>query len=224
MEFDRLKILIGDKIELFNNIKILLIGVGGVGGYVLESLVRSGFQNITIADYDTIDITNLNRQIITNQENIGKKKVVVAKERALSINPSANITIIDDFINKGFFENNNYQFDYIIDACDSVDTKAYLIRYAMDNNIKIISCMGTGNRLNPEKLKISKLSKTYNDPLAKKMRNLFKNTKYLNVPVVFSEELPIKHNNKNIGTVVVVPMTAGALCASFVINDILNKK
>ena len=222
MEFDRLKLLVKDNINSFNNVKILIVGVGGVGGYVFESLIRSNFTDITIVDYDIIEISNLNRQIITNLENIGKKKVEVAKERGLSINSKAKITIIDEFVQEDFFLKYNYIPDYIIDACDTITTKIYLIRYAISHNIKIISCMGTGNRINPEKLKISKLSKTYNDPLAKKIRNEFKNTKCLKVPVVFSEELPVKNDNKRIGTVVTVPMVAGALCASYVINDILK--
>ncbi len=221
MEFERLELLIGDKIELFKKAKVLIVGIGGVGGYVLECLIRSGFENITLVDYDVIEYSNLNRQIIAGQDNIGKKKIEAAKERALNINPAAKITTYDLFLEAGFFEKK--EFDYIVDACDTPKTKEYLIRYAIDNNIKIISSMGTGNRLNPAKLKITTLNKTFNDPLAKKMRSILKENKYLKTSVVFSDELPIK-TTKTISSIILVPMVAGNLCAYYIIKDILNKE
>jgi tRNA A37 threonylcarbamoyladenosine dehydratase len=221
--FDRLELILDKKIiNIFKNTNILIVGVGGVGGYALECLIRSGFENITIVDNDIVDISNLNRQVISLNSNIGLKKVEVAKKRALDINPNSNIEILDEFI----LENNinslfNKKYDYIIDACDTITTKVLLLNYAFKNNIKIISSMGTGNRFNSNKLQITKLNKTYNDPLAKNMRRILKEKNInINPYVVWSEELPIKTHNRTPGSIVLVPMQAGNLCASFIINDI----
>ena len=165
------KILTKEKFVKIKNLNILLIGIGGVGGYTLEALVRMGVENITIVDYDVIDITNLNRQIITTNENIGNSKVLEAKKRALSINPNINITTIDENINKdNYLSLFKTHYDFVIDACDTITTKLLLIEYCIQNRVKIVSCMGTGNRLNPTKLEITNIWETSNDPLAKVIR------------------------------------------------------
>lgn len=224
--FDRLiQIIEEDNFNKIKNAKVLIVGIGGVGGYALESLVRSGVEDITIVDGDTVSLSNLNRQIIATQNTIDKEKIIVAKNRALEINPNIKINTINKFIDK---DNINELFDdsynYIIDACDTITTKVLLIKHALERNIKIISCMGTGNRLDPEKLTITNLNKTNNDPLAKVMRKLLKeNNIKLNIPVVWSSELPIKISSRTPGSCVTVPMTAGALLTSYIIKDILKK-
>ena len=222
---DRLSLILNNEIiNKFKTSKILIVGIGGVGGYALECLVRSGFEDITIVDKDVVDKTNLNRQIIALNSNIELKKTEVAKKRALDINPNVKINVIDEFI----LEDNikllfNKEYDYIIDACDTITTKILLLKYAYEKGINIISCMGTGNRFNSSKLSITKLNKTFNDPLAKNMRRILKEKDLkINPTVVWSEEIPVKTYNKTPGSIVLVPMQAGNLCASYVINDIIK--
>ncbi len=223
--FNRLLQLISlEDLKVIQKKRILLVGVGGVGGYALESLIRSGFQNITIIDGDVIDITNLNRQIIANTTNIGKLKSEVAKKRCLDINPGANIKAISVFLNQdNFQEYINKDYDYIIDACDDIKIKVLLIKYAQENEIKIISALGTGRRLDPTKLEIIKLNKTFNDPLAKKLRyELKKENISHNIPVVFSSEEAIKTED-TIGSAIFVPALAGILMANYIFNDAKEK-
>ena len=219
---DRLKLIFSnEKIDSLKNTKILLVGLGGVGGMTFEMLIRSGISNITICDYDTFEISNLNRQILSSVENIGDLKVDVAKKRALDINNEVNIKCISKKIDELFLEKFTDKFDYIIDACDDIKAKICLIKYALNNNIKIISCCGTGNKINPEKLEITNIYKTKYDPLAKKLRyELRKEKIYNNIPVVSSSEVPIK--NDKVGSLCTVTNYAGILLASYVINDILK--
>lgn len=222
--FNRLELLIGDKIDLIKNKTVLIIGLGGVGGYALESVVRSGIEKVIIVDYDIIDETNLNRQILALTNNIGLKKVDVAEERIKKINPNCEVVKIDekisvDNINILFNEN----IDYIIDACDTVEVKKELIRQCLKRKIKFISSMGTGNKFNPSKLEIIDIRKTSYDPLSKIIRKMVKDEKIKEkIMVVSSTEVPIKTNSKTIGSTSFVPATAGLLCASFVINDMVG--
>ena len=221
--FDRLIPLIGTaNLEKIKNTKILLVGVGGVGGFTLEALVRTGFLNITIIDGDIIEESNLNRQIITNQENIGNLKVEEAINRYTSIN-KVNINAIDVMLTKdNFKEYINEYYDYIIDACDDLAIKVELVRYARKNNIKIISALGTGKRLNSAYLEITTLAKTENDPLARKFRSMIRQANLdLNIPVVFSKEASINTNNV-IGSAIFVPAVAGIYLANYVFLDIIK--
>lgn len=222
--FDRLIPLIGeDALKKVKHTKILLVGIGGVGGFTLECLVRSGFENITIIDGDTIDKSNLNRQIITNKNNIDKIKVEEASIRYLSINNNLNLKIINIFLTKeNFNEYINEPYDYIIDACDDLTIKVELIKSAKTNNIKIISALGTGKKLNPKYLEITTLAKTENDPLARKLRQLVrKENLSLNIPVVFSRETPINTQNV-LGSCIFVPSVAGIYLANYVFLDIIK--
>lgn len=224
--FERLEKLIGkEDLKRIEKSKVLLVGVGGVGGYALEALARSGFKEITVVDGDSVDLSNLNRQIITNIENIGKRKVKVAKNRVLLINPTININIIDILLTKENFEDYiNDTYDYIIDACDDMKIKIELIKYAKENNIKIITCLGTGRKLNPTKLEITTLDKTYNDPLAKKLRyELRKENISLKIPVIFSIEEAIKTDGM-ISSAIFVPACAGIMLANYVFKDIIGVK
>ncbi len=216
------KILSNDEINEIRNKTVLIIGIGGVGGYSLESLVRMGINNLIIVDNDVVDITNLNRQIISLNSNIGEKKVEVAKKRILDINKDCNVITIDKFITKeNILDLFKYHIDYVIDACDTVSTKIEIIRECLNRNIKIISSMGTGNKFHPEMLKITELKKTSYDPLAKVIRNKFKEEKR-KIMVVSSTEKGIDINDRTPGSTSLVPSVAGILCASYVINDILE--
>lgn len=222
--FQRLTSLIGEEtLEKVKNTRILLVGVGGVGGYALEALVRSGFFHITIVDGDIIDESNLNRQIIALNSNLGNIKVDEARKRALAINKNLDIKVISEFITKDNFKDsiiNNY--DYIIDACDDIKVKIELIKFAKLNNIKIITCLGTGRKLNPSLVEITTLNKTFNDPLAKKLRSeLRKEEVTLDIPVVFSKEDAIKTEGM-VGSAVFVPAVAGIYLANYVFLDVIK--
>ena len=223
--FDRLlKILSEEDFNKIKNLNILLVGVGGVGGYALESLARLGVGNFTIVDNDIVDITNLNRQIISLHSNIGKKKVDIAKNRVLDINPDCNIKTIAKFITKDNIDILfNEKYDFIIDACDTITTKVLLIKYAKDYDIPLISIMGTGNRFDPTKVVIKDIFKTNNDPLAKIMRKLLREEKISKQIVICSEEKPIKISDRTPGSTSLVPSTAGIFAAYYVISNIINK-
>ena len=222
--FERVVSLIGNEnFNKLNNIKVLIVGIGGVGGYALETLVRSGVNNIDIVDFDKIDITNLNRQIITNNKNIDKYKVDEAKLRAESINPNINLQTFKLFLDESNINdilNNNY--DYVIDACDFVPTKIELIKQSIDSDFKLITCMGTAKKIDPAKLEITTLDKTDYDKLAKVMRKKLRelNINLKKVVVVSSKEKNIETNN--LGSLMMTPATAGILCAKYVIENTIN--
>lgn len=215
--------LIGEKnVQKIKEKSVLLVGLGGVGGAALEALVRSGISKITLIDNDVFDTSNLNRQILATISTLNKEKTEIAKKRVLDINKELEIITHQVFLTK---DNINIlgQYDYIIDACDTVDTKISLIRFAEEKNIKIISCMGTGKRIDSTKIKVSTLNKTYNDPLAKIIRKKVKDAGLkANIAVVFSEELPI-NNKQEISSMIFVPMIAGLYLANYVIEDIIKE-
>ena len=222
--FDRLELLIGDKINDIKNTTVLIIGLGGVGSYACESLIRSGISNIIIVDNDKIDITNLNRQLMTTMKNIGKYKVDVWEDRIKSINSNCNVIKFNEFIDKSNIDIlfNNH-IDYVIDACDTIDTKVALIEYCKNNNKKIISCMGTGNKMDPSRLKIMDISKTNYDKLSKIMRKRLSDIGIKHVMVVSSDEEAYTKIIKDIPSNSFVPATAGLLLTSYVINDIVGE-
>lgn len=224
--FDRLKLLISeDDLTYIGTKAILIVGVGGVGGACFEALVRSGFKNITVIDGDCFDNSNLNRQLLSNANNIGNFKASEACLRALSINPDISVTEYKMFLSEANFDQikNFTDFDYIIDCCDTVATKLLLIKKALEYKIKIISAMGTGNRLDPTKVVISNIWQTNYDPLAKVMRKLLRDNKIsYKLPVVTSTEIPIKTHQRTPGSTCFVPNTAGLCLASYVFNDIIK--
>lgn len=223
-EFSRLELLIKEKINLLKEKKILIIGLGGVGGYALETLVRSGISNIIIVDGDIVEKTNINRQIIALNSTIGMYKVDACLERIKDINPNIKVKVINKYINEDnidlLFED---KIDYLIDACDTMCVKELIIKNCLDKNIKLISCMGTGNKLNPLKFKIMDLRDTNYDPIAKRLRKYLKtlNTNK-KVYVVSSDEEIIVKDSKTIPSISFVPAQAGILLSSYVINDILK--
>ena len=223
-QFQRLIALIGEeKFKLLSNKKILVVGVGGVGGYVVESLSRSGIKNITIVDFDSVDITNLNRQIIALHSTIGKKKVDILEERIKDINPFCDVKKYDLFLdekNKDTILSND--FDFIIDCCDSVKTKELLIDYVANYDINFISSMGTANKMDPTKLEIVDIKKTYNDPLARIIRKYVKDKKIQKkIMVLSSTEVPQK-NGSILASNSFVPPSAGLLISSHVIKMLLK--
>ena len=178
MEFNRFKLLIGDNFNKIKDLSVLILGVGGVGGYVAESITRCGVSNITLIDSDTVDITNINRQIIALHSTIGKKKVDVLKTRIQDINKDCTVETFDLFYNsdnKDIIFNKKY--DYVIDCCDTIKSKEIIIRECIKRNIKIISSMGAGYKLDPSKIKIDKLKKTNYDKLAKILRYNLRDSK-----------------------------------------------
>ncbi len=222
--FERLISLIGkDKFSRLETVSVLVVGIGGVGGYALESLIRSGVKNISIIDGDNVELSNLNRQIISSNENIGLNKVDVAKERALKINPNINITTFNEnLVAENIDEILSNKYDYIIDACDTIATKLLIIEKSLKYKYKFISSMGTANKTNPALLSITELSKTNNDPIARILRKKVKELKInRKIIVVSSTETPVP--NDKLGTNSYMPGIAGLLCASYVINDITKR-
>lgn len=221
--FERVVSLTGNvNFEKIQNTTILIVGLGGVGGYAVEALVRSGVGNIVVIDHDVIDESNLNRQIISNCQNIGLPKALATLNRVKNINPDCKI-----YPHKIFLEENNinlldnYHIDYIIDACDTVKTKKLLIDYAIKNQIKLISCMGTANKIDPTKLTITDIRKTAYDPLAKILRKYVNDLKTnQKIMVVSSTETPIRKDC--LSSLIFVPAVAGMLCANYVIREIIK--
>ena len=224
-QYKRLIKVIGeDNLTKLMNARVLLVGIGGVGGSSLEMLARSGILNITVIDYDKFEITNLNRQILSLYENIGENKVDVARKRVLSINNKCNIKTYNSLVDESFLDNLEADFDYIIDACDDIKAKELLLTYCMKKKIPIITCLGMGKRIDPTKIEITTIDKTYNDPLARKLRSFLKQNKLsLKTKVCFSKELPLKLESKVIASCVFVPATAGMVIASEVVKDIIKK-
>lgn len=223
---ERLELLIGkEKIEKLRGKKILVIGLGGVGGYVVESLVRSGIESIIIVDNDVVDITNLNRQIIATRDSIGKMKTLEFEKRIKSINPDCKVKTISEFITKDNIDKLfDEKIDYLIDACDTVSTKKLIIDNCIKENISFVTCLGTGKRLRPELLTITDIRNTKYDPIARILRKHVKDSNYKEkVMCLFSEEEPIECK-EGIGSNSFVPPSAGLLIASYVIRDLIDSK
>lgn len=222
MNLDRLESLIGkENLNKLQNIKIAIVGIGGVGGYVLEGLVRSGVMNITLIDGDKIDPTNLNRQIISTSNNIGELKVNEAAKRVIQINPNVIVNKFSIFLTKeNIQEIIDNDFDYVIDACDDVDAKIELIKFCYKNDIKIISSMGTAKKLDGTKFEIDTLNNTKYCPLAKKIRKSLSLDEQKYTTVVYSEE--VQKDINVLGSISYVPAIAGLLICNAIINDIIK--
>ena len=222
----RTAMLIGEKsVGKLKASRVAVFGIGGVGGYVAEALSRAGIGNIDLVDNDDINITNVNRQIFALHSTIGKPKIEVAKNRMLDINPNIKITTYKIFFSastSNIFNFNSY--DYIIDAIDSVSGKIELILKAKETNTPIISCMGTGNKLYPEKFEIDDIYKTSVCPLARVMRTELKKRGVKNLKVLYSKESPIKQKGQRIpASISFVPPTAGLIIAGEVIRDLIKQ-
>ena len=221
--FIRTELLLGkEKLDILKNRHVAIFGVGGVGGYVCEALVRSGIGRFTIVDRDTVNESNINRQIIALSSTVGRAKVDVMKERMQDINPEVIVDAHEVFFlpeNSGEFDFAAY--DYVVDAVDTVTAKIQIITAAKEAGVPVISSMGAGNKLDPTKFRISDIAKTSVCPLAKVMRRELKNRGITDVKCIYSVEEAIKHEGTEIGSVAFVPSVAGLTIASEVVRDLI---
>lgn len=234
--FQRTALLIGENnLQKLRNSHVAIFGIGGVGGFTLEALVRSGIGKITIIDSDCVEQTNLNRQIISNRQVVGQSKVEVAKNRALSINPRVEIVAIKmKYLKENANEIDISKFDYIVDAIDTVSSKIHLIQQAKEHGVRIISCMGTGGKLDTRKLCVSTIDKTNGCPLARVMRRELRKIGISDTKVVYSTEQSMidaqqelisqkMPNGRSVTpSMIFVPATAGLMLAQEVVLDIIK--
>lgn len=240
-EYSRMELLIGEEgAECLAKSKIAIFGIGGVGSYVVEALARCGVGNLTLVDNDTVAITNLNRQLIALHSTLGKAKTQVAKERICDIDPDILVNTYETFYGeqtKELFDLS--EFDYVVDAIDTVSSKLLLIEETKKAQTPIISCMGTGNKMDPSRFEIADISKTTNCPLAKVVRTELRKRGIKKVKVLYSKELPMKEkkvkDSSDIetkgrtkrpvpGSISFVPSVAGLMIAGEVIRDLLGGK
>jgi len=232
---ERTELLLGgERVKTLTNSHVLVVGVGGVGAYAAEQLCRAGVGKLTIVDGDTIDITNINRQLIADTESIGKVKVDILSERLLKINPKIKIYSIYKYIKDEEIDKIlSKKYDYVIDAIDTLSPKIYFIKTALENKHRLISSMGAGAKLNPELIQIADISKSFNDNLARILRKrLHRLGIYTGFNVVFSSEKVIKEairesefieNKKStVGTISYMPPIFGLYIASKVIRDLIQ--
>ena len=225
-KFIRTEKVIGhDNLKKLSNKSVLILGCGGVGGYVIESLARSNIGTLILVDYDDIEVSNINRQIIALNSNIGKSKVDAFEERIKDINSDCKILKVKEFINiDNLQELFKFKIDYLVDACDTVSTKKAIIKECLNRKIDFISCMGTGNKLDPSKLEIVDIRKTTNDPLARIIRKYVKDENIKEkVIVLSSRELPIKTGERTPGSTAFVPSAAGLLIGSYIVKNFIDK-
>lgn len=209
-------------LKKLNNSHVCIFGVGGVGGFVVEALARAGVGQITIVDFDTVNESNINRQIIALHSTVGMKKIDVLEKRIKDINPDCTVNKYDLFINNeniNEFDFNSYS--YVIDCVDNVLAKLAIITKAKESDIPVISSMGTGNKLDPKKFQITDISKTTVCPLAKVIRLELRKREIKGVKVLFSTEEPIKSPDF-ISSISFVPSSAGLLIAREVILDLIK--
>ena len=221
--FERSIGLLGeDNFNLIQDKVIAVFGLGGVGGTALEALARTGFKHFIIVDFDKVDASNLNRQILYTQKDIGRNKVDAAKDRILAINPECDIKVA---MAKAQDFDFNQKVDFIVDAIDDVEGKLFLLRQAQERNTPQIMSLGMANRFDNELVHVTKLNKTHSDPLAKKVRYLVKKSglQVGDVSVVISEELPQKNAEKLYSTMM-VPSSAGLTVAKYILSSIIDKK
>jgi len=231
--FSRTEMLIGkDALEKLNKCRVAVFGVGGVGGYAVEALARSGVGTIDVIDSDVVDISNINRQIIATSKTVGRKKVEVAKERIADINPDCTVHAFDVFYSdetRNLFDFKSY--DYVIDAIDSVSSKIDLIVTCKENGVPVISSMGAGNKLDPTKFEVDDIYKTSVCPLAKVMRRELKKRGVESLKVVYSKEEPIASEQTETpspgkrsvpGSIAFVPSVVGLIAAGEVIKDLIK--
>lgn len=223
--FSRTERLIGeDALRKLQNSNIIIFGLGGVGSYTAEALARSGIGKMTVVDKDTVDITNINRQLYALRSTVGKPKAEVAKARILDINPKCEITAIQKmYLPENSEDFNLSQYDYIIDAIDNVTAKIDLAVKAEQLGIPIISSMGTGNKLDPTAFKVSDIYKTSVCPLCRVMRTQLKKRGVKKLKVVYSEEMPKTDGERTPASISFVPPAAGLIIAGEVIRDITEK-
>ena len=222
--FDRTQTLIGkENVEILKEKKVIVFGIGGVGGYVVEMLARAGIENLTLVDNDVVSISNLNRQIIALNSTVGKPKVEAMKARIMDINPNAKVKAIQNFVTKDNVEELNLKnYDFVIDAIDNVTAKLAIAKTCDDNEINFISCMGTGNKINTSGFKICDIYKTSGCPLARAIRQNAQKIKIKKMQVLYSQEQPYKTGERVPSSICYVPSMAGIMIAEYVIKKMLN--
>ena len=243
--FARFSMMVGeDGIEKLRNSRVIVFGVGGVGSYTVEALARSGVGQITMVDFDEISESNINRQLHSLRSTIGKSKIDVMKDRILDINPNCKVELVKRLVYDDVDEVlGNNKYDFVVDAIDVIGSKINLIEYCAKNNINIISSMGFGNKMHPERIEIAKIKNTSVCPMARTIRSILKKKGITNVPVAFSKEIPVQPNKSELfkeemptefrennkiprkttpGSNSFVPGTAGLVLASYVVRKLLE--
>lgn len=227
----RTSLLVGeDGIEKLKNSNVIIFGVGGVGSFAAEAIARAGVGNLTIVDFDEVDITNINRQLPALHSTVGKSKVEVMKDRILDINPNINLKAVKNLYNAETSDEILCEdYDYVVDAIDMVSSKIKLIETCNQKGLNIISSMGMGNKLDPTKIVVTDIHKTTMCPLAKVMRKELRDRKIKKLKVVYSTEQPVELKNKIMngkkvtpGSISFVPSVGGLILASIVVNDLLK--
>jgi len=222
----RTRLLIGDEgIEKLKSASVIVFGVGGVGSFVVEALARSGIGKLTMVDYDRVTLSNLNRQLPALHSTLGEPKVEVMKKRIADINPGCKVITVQEYYRAGnkelFFQED---YDYVVDAIDSVASKVGLIAHCVERKLKIVSSMGAGNRLDPFGFRLGDIGETFGCPLAKIVRKeLRKRGSFSGVKTVFSPKPCLNTKGTVPGSISFVPPVAGMLLASVVVNDLLEK-
>lgn len=224
---ERTKLLIGkDAVEALKNKSVLLFGVGGVGSYCAEALVRAGVGKITIVDGDVVSISNINRQLVALHSTVGKNKCEVMKQRMLDINPSAEIVAVNEFFTVSNADSFDFsKYDYVADAIDMVTSKILIAQKANEANVPSICAMGAGNRLNPGSFGVADIYETKNCPLARVMRRELRKRNVPKLKTVFSQEETYKAFNdteKTIGSISFVPGAEGIVMAGEIIKDLIQ--
>lgn len=221
-EFSRTAKVIGEEnLDKLNNAHVAVFGIGGVGGHAAEALVRAGIGNIDIIDSDTVSLSNINRQIVALHSTVGKLKVEVLKDRLIDINPDLNINVYPVFYDESTENQFDFEkYDYIVDAIDSIASKIALIVNATEKNVKIISAMGAGNKLEPSLFEVSDIYKTSVCPLAKTMRYELKKRGVKKLKCVYSKELP-KVRTTPPGSLSFTPSVMGLIMAGEVVKDLI---
>ena len=245
--FSRFAMLVGEEgIEKLKKLSVIVFGVGGVGSYVVESLARSGIGKITMVDFDEISESNINRQIHALKSTVGKSKIEIMKERILDINPECEVILKKKFVFENvseIFEEDDKIYDFAIDAIDVIYSKVAIIEYCIKNNIKIISSMGFGNKMHPEKIEMATIEQTSVCPMARAMRRILKKKGIKGLTVVYSQEIPLKPDKSDLyvseeptefrennelpnkitpGSNAFVPGTAGLVISAYVIRKLLG--
>ena len=243
--FARFSMMVGEEgIEKLGKSRVIIFGVGGVGSYTVEALVRAGVGQITMVDFDEISESNINRQLHSLRSTIGKSKVDVMKDRILDINPDCKVELVKRLVYDDVDEVlGNNKYDFVVDAIDVIGSKINLIEYCVKNNINIISSMGFGNKMHPEMIEIAKIKNTSVCPMARTIRSILKKKGITNVPVAFSKEIPVQPNKSELfkeelptefrennkiprkttpGSNSFVPGTAGLVLASYVVRKLLE--
>ena len=243
--FARFSMMVGEEgIEKLGKSRVIIFGVGGVGSYTVEALVRAGVGQITMVDFDEISESNINRQLHSLRSTIGKSKIDVMKDRILDINPDCKVELVKRLVYDDVDEVlGNNKYDFVVDAIDVIGSKINLIEYCAKNNINIISSMGFGNKMHPEMIEIAKIKNTSVCPMARTIRSILKKKGITNVPVAFSKEIPVQPNKSELfkeelptefrennkiprktkpGSNSFVPGAAGLVLASYVVRKLLE--